>query len=174
VTGRLALILGGARSGKSRRAEALALEWGGVPVYLATAQPFDDEMRRRIARHRADRDGRGWVTVEEPLDLPMALGREALAGRTVLVECLTTWLGNLMVHERDADSGIAGLLAWADGPRPGDAVLVANEVGFGIVPENRMAREFRDHAGRLHQELAARADRVELVVAGLPMVLKDG
>jgi adenosylcobinamide kinase/adenosylcobinamide-phosphate guanylyltransferase len=110
VNGRLALILGGARSGKSRRAEALALEWGGAPVYLATAQPFDDEMRRRIARHRADRDGRGWVTVEEPLDLPMALGREALAGRTVLVECLTTWLGNLMVHERDADSGIAGLL----------------------------------------------------------------
>lgn len=173
MNGRLALILGGARSGKSRRAEALALEWGGTPVYLATAQPFDDEMRQRIARHRAEREGRGWITVEEPLELPTALGREALAGRAVLVECLTTWLGNLMVHERDAESGIAGLLAWADGARAGDAVLVGNEVGLGIVPENRMARDFRDHAGRLHQELAARANRVELLVAGLPMVLKS-
>jgi len=172
MSGRLALILGGARSGKSRRAEALALEWGGAPVYLATAEPFDDEMQARVAQHRADREGRGWVTVEEPLDLPAALAREATSGRAVLVECLTTWLGNLMVHEWPVEPEIARLLAWLDGPRPGDLVLVASEVGLGIVPENRMARHFRDHAGRLHQELAARAGRVELVVAGLPVVVK--
>lgn len=172
MRGRFALILGGARSGKSRRAEALALEWGGEPVYLATAEPFDDEMRDRVAQHRADREGRGWVTVEEPLDLPAALAREATAGRTVLVECLTTWIGNLMVHERPVEPEIARLLACLDdGPAAG-LVLVANEVGLGIVPENGMARAFRDHAGRLHQELAARAGRVELVVAGIPMTVK--
>ncbi|MEQ8394336.1 bifunctional adenosylcobinamide kinase/adenosylcobinamide-phosphate guanylyltransferase [Thalassobaculum sp.] len=172
MSGRIALILGGARSGKSRRAEALALDWGGEPVYLATAEAFDDEMRTRVAQHRADRDGRGWITVEEPVELPAALAREATAGRTVLVECLTTWLGNLMVHERPVEPEIDRLLAWLDGRRQGDLVLVGNEVGLGIVPENRMARAFRDHAGRLHQELATRAGRVELVVAGLPMVVK--
>lgn len=172
MSGRLALILGGARSGKSRRAEALALEWGGDPVYLATAEPFDDEMRERVARHRADREGRGWVTVEEPLDLPAALAREAVAGRTVLVECLTTWIGNLMVHEWPVEPEIERLLAGLDGGMASGLVLVANEVGLGIVPENRMARDFRDHAGRLHQELAARAGRVELVVAGIPVVVK--
>jgi adenosylcobinamide kinase/adenosylcobinamide-phosphate guanylyltransferase len=172
LTGRLALILGGARSGKSRRAEALALDWGGEPVYLATAEPFDDEMRERVAQHRADREGRGWVTVEEPVDLPAALAREATAGRTVLVECLTTWIGNLMVHDRPVEPEIARLLAGLDQGLAADLVLVANEVGLGIVPENRMARAFRDHAGRLHQELAARAGRVELVVAGIPMTVK--
>jgi len=172
ATGRLALILGGARSGKSRRAEALALAWGGAPVYLATAEPFDEELRARVGQHRAERAGRGWTTVEEPLDLPGALAREAVAGRTVLVECLTTWLGNLMVHERPVEPELERLLSWVDGYRPCDLVLVASEVGLGIVPENRMAREFRDLAGRLHQDLAARADRVELVVAGIPVVVK--
>lgn len=172
MAGRLALILGGARSGKSRRAEALALEWGGTPVYLATAEPFDEEMQARVAQHRLDREGRGWTTVEEPLELPAALAREAGAERVILVECLTTWLGNLMVHEWPVAPEIDRLLAWVDAGLPGDLVLVANEVGLGIVPENRMAREFRDHAGRLHQALAARAGRVELVVAGLPMVVK--
>jgi len=170
--GRLALILGGARSGKSRRAEALALEWGGDPVYLATAEPFDDEMRERVAQHRADRQGRGWTTAEEPLDLPAVLAREATAGRTVLVECLTTWVGNLMVHEWPVEPEIARLLAGIDAGVAADMVLVANEVGLGIVPENRMARDFRDHAGRLHQELATRAGRVELVVAGIPVLVK--
>jgi len=173
---RLALILGGARSGKSRRAEALALEWakdrGGEPVYLATAEPFDDDMRARIAHHRADRDGRGWSTVEEPLDLIAALAREATPGRVVLVECLSTWLGNLMHHQRDAAAAIDGLVAWVGAGGDGSVILVANEVGFGLVPENAMARAFRDHAGRLHQALATHADRVELVVAGIPMVVK--
>lgn len=170
--GRLALILGGARSGKSRRAEALALEWGGKPVYLATAEPFDAEMRARVAKHRADREGRGWITVEEPLELTVALERESTAGRVVLVECLTTWLGNLMVHEWPVEPELARLFACLDAGGLADLVLVANEVGLGIVPENRMARDFRDHAGRLHQELAARAGRVELVVAGIPVTVK--
>ncbi len=172
MNGRLALILGGARSGKSRRAEALALEWGGDPVYLATAEPFDDEMHDRVVRHRADREGRGWVTVEEPLDLPAALAREATPGRTVLVECLTTWIGNLMVHEWPVEPEIGRLLAAIDTGLGAGLVLVANEVGLGIVPENRMARMFRDHAGRLHQDLATRAGRVELVVAGIPVTVK--
>lgn len=173
---RLALILGGARSGKSRRAEALALEWGRERdetwVYLATAEPFDDEMGARVAQHRADRDGRGWITVEEPLELVRALDRETTTGRVVLVECLSTWLGNLMHHGRDVPTAIDGLIAWAGTDGDGAVVLVANEVGFGLVPENAMARAFRDHAGRLHQALAARADRVELVIAGIPMAVK--
>lgn len=167
----LTLILGGARSGKSRRAEALARETGLETVYLATAEAMDDEMAERIARHRADRAADGWVTVEEPLDLAAALAREARPGRVVLVECLTTWLTNLMVHGRDLEAATAGLLAWCAAPT-GPAILVSNEVGFGIVPEHKMAREFRDHAGRLHQRVAESAARVELVVAGIPMTVK--
>src|SRR5690606_9172734 len=124
MAGRLALILGGARSGKSRRAEALALQWGGEPGYLATAEPFDAEMRARVAQHRADREGRGWITVEEPLDLPAALAREAASGRVLLVECLTTWLGNLMAHERPVAPEVDRLLAGLDAGPPGDLVLV--------------------------------------------------
>lgn len=167
----LTLILGGARSGKSRRAEALARESGLEVVYLATAEAMDDEMADRIARHQADRAADGWVTVEEPLDLAAALAREARPGRVVLVECLTTWLTNLMVHGRDMDAATADLLAWCSAPT-GTAILVSNEVGFGLVPEHKMARDFRDHAGRLHQRVAERAGRVELVVAGIPMAVK--
>lgn len=167
----LTLILGGARSGKSRRAEALARESGVEVVYLATAEAVDDEMAERIARHREDRAAHGWATVEEPLDLAGILTREARPGRIVLVECLTTWLTNLMVHGHDIDAAATALLAWCDAPS-GPAILVTNEVGFGIVPEHKMARDFRDHAGRLHQLVAERADRVELVVAGIPMTVK--
>lgn len=167
----LTLILGGARSGKSRRAETLAWESGSEVVYLATAEPTDDEMAARIARHREDRAAHGWVTVEEPLNLAGTLAREARPGRIVLVECLTTWLTNLMVHGRDIDAATGDLMAWCEAPS-GPAILVSNEVGFGIVPEHKMARDFRDHAGRLHQRVAERADRVELVVAGIPMAVK--
>lgn len=167
----LTLILGGARSGKSRRAEALARESGLEVVYLATAEAMDAEMEERIARHREDRAADGWVTVEEPLDLAAALAREARPGRVVLAECLTTWLTNLMVHDRDLEAATAELLAWCAAPT-GPAVLVSNEVGFGIVPEHKMARDFRDHAGRLHQRVAERAERVELVVAGIPVTVK--
>ncbi len=167
----LTLILGGARSGKSRRAEALARETGLEVVYLATAEAMDSEMEERIARHRADRAADGWVTVEEPLALGAALAREARPDRVVLVECLTTWLTNLMVHGRDLDAATEELLAWCAAPT-GPAILVSNEIGFGIVPQNRMARDFRDHAGRLHQRVAELAGRVELVVAGIPMAVK--
>lgn len=167
----LTLVLGGARSGKSRRAEALARESGRRRVYLATAEPFDDEMRDRIDRHRRDRAAAGWTTVEEPLALDRALAEAAATDRVVLVECLTTWHGNLLHHQRDlAGAGDRLLAVLAE--LPGDLVLVANEVGLGVMPDNAMARRFLDEAGRLNQRLADRADRVELVVAGLPMRLK--
>ncbi|MEQ8586372.1 MAG: bifunctional adenosylcobinamide kinase/adenosylcobinamide-phosphate guanylyltransferase [Thalassobaculaceae bacterium] len=124
-----------------------------------------------IASHYEDRAAHGWATVEEPLALADALAREARPGRIVLVECLTTWLTNLMVHGHDIDAAATALLDWCDAPS-GQAILVSNEVGFGIVPEHKMARDFRDHAGRLHQRVAERADRVELVVAGIPMAMK--
>jgi adenosylcobinamide kinase/adenosylcobinamide-phosphate guanylyltransferase len=164
-----ALILGGARSGKSARGEALTLSAadGGSAVYLATSEAGDAEMAARIAEHRARRGSR-WITREAPLDLVGALAGEA---RPVLVDCLTLWLSNLMAAGRDvAREGerLAGVLESHAAP----IVLVSNEVGMGIVPDNTLARAFRDHAGRLHQAIAAVADRVELVVAGLPLVLK--
>ena len=165
------LILGGARSGKSRRAQALAEAMPGDPVLVATAQPLDEEMAARIARHRADRGPR-WTTVEAPLDLPGALAGLAGGGRgAVLVDCLTLWATNLLLAEADADAATAALLAAARAlDRP--LILVANEVGLGIVPDNALARRFRDLAGTLNQRVAEAADRVEFVAAGLPLVLK--
>jgi adenosylcobinamide kinase / adenosylcobinamide-phosphate guanylyltransferase len=165
----LTLVLGGARSGKSRHAEALLAGSAGR-VYVATGQAFDDEMRARIAAHRAAREGAGWTTVEEPVALAAAL---AGAGRrAVLVDCLTLWVSNLLLGEHDVSAAVRGLHAALDG-RGADTVLVSNEVGMGVVPENALARRFRDEAGRLHQELAARADAgVVLVVAGIPVRIK--
>jgi adenosylcobinamide kinase/adenosylcobinamide-phosphate guanylyltransferase len=168
----LTLVLGGARSGKSAYAEALIGKTAGQAIFVATAEPLDDEMRARIAWHKARRGPR-WITVEEPLALASALVRECRRGRPMLVDCLTLWLSNLMLAERDIAGEIEGLAAVL--PRiEAPVVLVANEVGSGIVPENAMARAFRDHAGRLNQEMAALADHVVLVVAGLPLVLKNG
>lgn len=166
------LVLGGARSGKSAYAESLVA--GPGAVYVATAEAIDDEMGERIARHRARRDGAGWTTVETPLDLAAALrARAPGASGGVLVDCLTVWLGNLMHAGRDIDREAASLLeSLAVAVPPAPVVLVANEVGLGVVPDNPMARAFRDHAGRLNQALAARADRVVLVTAGIPFVLK--
>ena len=173
----LTLVLGGARSGKSAYAESL---FGGAgAVYVATAEAIDDEMRDRIARHRARR-GDGWTTVEAPLDLAGALRAQARVGARerdrpgVLVDCLTVWLGNLMHAGRDVDREAGRLLESLAAPEAAPVVLVANEVGLGVVPDNPMARAFRDHAGRLNQALAERADRVVLVTAGLPLVLKPG
>jgi adenosylcobinamide kinase/adenosylcobinamide-phosphate guanylyltransferase len=163
-------VLGGARSGKSRHAEGLVTANPAPWLYLATAQAWDGEMAERIRRHREDR-GPGWTTVEEPLDLAGALERVAVAGTTVLVDCLTLWLSNLMGAERDVAAETARLLAALDRVE-GAVVFVSNEVGQGIVPDNALARRFRDEAGRLHQAVAARAQRVVFVVAGLPMVLK--
>jgi adenosylcobinamide kinase/adenosylcobinamide-phosphate guanylyltransferase len=167
---RLTLVLGGARSGKSRHAEQLALASGRAPVYLATAQALDDEMARRVAMHRARR-GRAWRTVEEPLDLVGTLRRECAPERIVLVDCLTMWLTNLMVAGRPVEAESARLLEALPG-LPGPAVLVSNEVGQGIVPDNAMARQFVDLAGFLHQGIGLQADAVVFMTAGLPHRLK--
>ncbi len=167
---RVTLVLGGARSGKSAHAESLAEGVPGDLVYIATATPGDAEIAARIAEHKARRGAR-WRTVEEPLDLAGALARNALPGSVALVDCLTLWLANVMAAGRDpaAETGqLARALAGAAGP----VVLVANEVGLGIVPDNVLARAFRDHAGRLNQAVAGVADRVIFVAAGLPMTLK--
>jgi adenosylcobinamide kinase / adenosylcobinamide-phosphate guanylyltransferase len=166
VAARLTLLLGGARSGKSRHAEALIEAEVAPWAYIATAQPFDDEMRDRIAIHRRRRSG-SWINVEAPLDLPAALA----APHPALVDCLTLWLTNLLLGEHDIAAATASLDAALDA-RTAATVLVSNEVGLGIVPDNPLARAFRDEAGRLHQHLAARADSVLFMVAGLPMRVK--
>lgn len=163
------LVLGGARSGKSRHAERQALESGLRVVYLATAQALDAEMAARIAHHRARRPA-GWHSVEEPLQLADALSREAAADGCVLVDCLTLWLSNVLLANRDTE---IGRLLETLPALPGRVILVSNEVGWGIVPENALARRFRDEQGRLNQRVAALANRVTLVAAGLPLVLKE-
>ncbi|KAB2718593.1 bifunctional adenosylcobinamide kinase/adenosylcobinamide-phosphate guanylyltransferase [Brucella intermedia] len=168
--GKSVLVLGGARSGKSSYAEKMAQSSGLQPLYLATGRAFDGEMENRIAIHQ-DRRGSDWQTVEEPLDLVGALTLHVAVDRFVLVDCLTLWLTNLMMAERDVAAEMAGLLAMLPN-LAGPVVFVSNEVGFGIVPENRMAREFRDHAGFLHQAVAAVADEVYLIAAGLPLKMK--
>ena len=164
------LVLGGARSGKSRYAESL-IEAVGGGNYIATADVRDDEMKDRIRLHR-NRRGKAWHTVEAPLDLAGALGDAARTARPVLVDCLTLWLANLTHHQRDTDAAIATLIATlTDMDVP--VVLVANELGLGIVPENALARRFRDAHGQMNQAMAAAASRVLFVAAGLPLVLKD-
>jgi adenosyl cobinamide kinase/adenosyl cobinamide phosphate guanylyltransferase len=164
----LTMVLGGARSGKSQYAEDLITREPRPWRYIATAEALDDEMRARITQHRARR-GEGWSTVEAPVALPAAL--EAAGPLPVLVDCLTLWLGNLMLQGSDVQAATQALDA-ALNARPAPTVLVANEVGLGIVPENALARAFRDAAGRLNQRLAARADAVLFMVAGLPMQVK--
>lgn len=166
----LALVLGGARSGKSRFAEALIRATGLPRVYVATAQAFDAEMAARIAQHRADR-GAGWRTVDAPLDLAGAVAAEDAAERAVLVDCLTLWLSNVMLAERDVEAESAALVARLAGMRA-RVVCVSNEVGMGIVPDNALGRRFRDAQGRLNQQVAAAADLTVFVAAGLPLVLK--
>lgn len=166
------LVLGGARSGKSAYAEDLVEAVGGPRVYLATATAGDDEMAARIAVHRARRDNR-WTTVEEPVELADALARADAPGGAVLVDCLTLWVSNLMAARRDVAAESGRLIESLDN-LDGRVVFVANEVGLGVVPGNPAAREFRDHAGRLNQEVAAIAGHVVFLAAGLAMVLKDG
>lgn len=166
---RLTLVLGGARSGKSRYAESLITAHAPPWIYLATGQAGDDEMAQRIAAHRARRNV-GWQTIEVPHDLAGALDAAA-AQVPLLIDCLTLWLTNRMLAEADVDAEVARLED-ALARRTGVAVLVSNEVGYGIVPENALARRFRDAQGWLNQRLAARADRVVLIVAGLPLVVK--
>ncbi len=168
TAGVLTFVLGGARSGKSRYAEGVLTAAPSPWTYIATAQAFDAEMRARIAQHREERVP-GWQTVEAPVEMPAALA--AAGAAPVLVDCLTLWLSNLMLGDHYRPAAAAALLEALDG-RTAPTVLVSNEVGFGIVPGNAIARAFRDEAGRLHQQVAARADRVVLVVAGLPIAVK--
>ncbi|MEG3177133.1 bifunctional adenosylcobinamide kinase/adenosylcobinamide-phosphate guanylyltransferase [Sphingomonas sp. RB3P16] len=164
------LVLGGARSGKSRHAQAMAEATGGDLVYVATAQAFDGEMTERIARHRADRDSR-WRTIEAPLALPEALAAADAPGATLLVDCLTLWVSNLLLADADIDAAGSALLAQIAAARA-TILLVSNEVGFGIVPDNALARAFRDTAGLLNQRVAASVSQVDLVVAGIPLRIK--
>ncbi|MCI5076242.1 bifunctional adenosylcobinamide kinase/adenosylcobinamide-phosphate guanylyltransferase [Oricola sp.] len=164
------LVLGGARSGKSAFGERMVAESGLTPLYLATSRAYDDEMRDRI-RHHVARRGPDWTTVEEPDDLEGAIAREAQPGRAVLVDCLTLWITNLMMADADIAARSTGLCATLRATTT-PVVLISNEVGLGIVPDNAMARAFRDHAGRLHQEIAALADEVYFVAAGLPLKMK--
>lgn len=164
---KLTLVTGGARSGKSRLAERLVRAAGLPLTYIATAEAWDDEMRARIAAHRQDRGG-DWTTVEAPRDLTGALDG---AGGAVLIDCATLWLSNTLLAEADLEAEVAALLA-ALARHSGPVVVVSNEVGWGIVPDNALARAFRDEQGRLNQRLAEGADLVVGVMAGLPLVLK--
>lgn len=166
----LILVTGGARSGKSRHAEARVTAFPGERIYIATAPVTDDaEMAERIAQHVARR-GAGWTTVEEAFDLAGALDRSDGRGPR-LVDCLTLWLSNLLMAERDWSAEADGLLE-ALGRQDSPVVLVSNEVGMGLVPMNALGRAFRDAQGALNQQVAEAADAVEFVVAGLPLRLK--
>ncbi|PZQ79470.1 MAG: bifunctional adenosylcobinamide kinase/adenosylcobinamide-phosphate guanylyltransferase [Ancylobacter novellus] len=165
----LTLVLGGARSGKSRHAEELVEALPPPWSYLATGQAYDDEMVERIALHRARR-GAGWVTLDAPHELAASL-RDLPAGRPVLVDCLTLWLTNRLLAEADLAMESAALVE-ALAAHHGPVVAVSNETGLGIVPDNALARRFRDAQGRLNQMVAARADTVIFMVAGLPMKVK--
>ncbi len=177
------LILGGQRSGKSRRAESLARQWlDGSPahqaVLIATGQAWDDEMRERIERHQRDRAERvpGMATVEEPLALAEAMSRYSTAQTMVVVDCLTLWLTNLLMP---ADGQVVDAAAptrdvcRAVGSAPGPVVLVSNEIGLGVIPMGREVRHYVDALGGLHQAVAAVCGRVTLMAAGLPLTLKD-
>jgi adenosylcobinamide kinase / adenosylcobinamide-phosphate guanylyltransferase len=166
---RFTLVLGGARSGKSRHAETLIMAQPPPWIYVATAQALDAEMATRIALHRSRRDQR-WQTLEAPRDLPRAIDG-APPDAPLLIDCLTLWLSNEMLAEADLGAATEGLEA-ALGRRRARVVAVANEVGLGIVPDTVLGRRFRDAAGTLNQRLAIRADRVVLLVAGIPMILK--
>jgi adenosylcobinamide kinase / adenosylcobinamide-phosphate guanylyltransferase len=164
------LVLGGARSGKSRYAQVRAEALEGELVFVATAQAFDAEMDDRIRRHQADRGAR-WRTVETPIALSETIAAEAGPGQVLLVDCLTLWASNILLADREAEPAIDGLVA-AIRDAAGPVILVANEVGLGIVPDNALARRFRDLAGTINQRVAAAVDEVQFLAAGLPLRLK--
>ncbi len=166
----LTLIIGGAASGKSAYAEALVRGTPGNRIYIATAQAFDDEMTAKIATHRAMRANDGWRTLEAPQDLTAALAG-LTSGDVALLDCATFWLSNVMLAEKNWPAEADALIvALSDCACP--IVIVTNEIGQGIVPDNKLARAFRTAQGALNQRLAAKADLVVAVMAGLPMTLK--
>ncbi|MBA1155932.1 bifunctional adenosylcobinamide kinase/adenosylcobinamide-phosphate guanylyltransferase [Microvirga mediterraneensis] len=169
-TCRRVLVVGGARSGKSRTALQLAESVSPERTYIATAQAYDEEMRERIAQHRAERDG-SWRTVDAPLDLVAAIRAQTAPGQAVLVDCLTLWLSNIVLAERDP-AHESNLLVQAVRDAGGPLILVSNEVGQGIVPATPLGRRFRDEQGRLNQQIAEVCDAVVFVAAGCPILLK--
>ena len=166
------LILGGARSGKSRLAEKLAADSGLAVTYIATSQALDGEMSSRIRLHRERRPAE-WALIEEPIELARVLRESANAERCLLVDCLTLWLTNLLILEDEARLIVEreALLDCLSG-LPGRIILVSNETGLGVVPMGELTRRYVDEAGRLHQAIAERCQRVVFTVAGLPMLLK--
>ena len=165
------LVLGGARSGKTRYALNAAEATGLARIYVATAGAGDDEMANRIARHRVERGAR-WTTVEEEIDIPRLIVRESRSDRVLLVDCLTLWLSNLLFADLDMEAmgeALVESLPRAAGP----VILVSNEVGLGIVPDNALSRKFRDAQGRLNQQVAATCKSVVFIAAGLPLTLKS-
>ena len=165
------LVLGGARSGKTAFAERMAIRSGSQPAYLATSEALDAEMRDRVASHKAVRGGR-FTTIEEPIALSDALVVAAKNHDVILVDCLTLWITNLLMANEDVAKAVSDLGATLAQLKAAKVILVSNEVGLGIVPDNAMARTFRDLAGSAHQRLAEVCDDVYFVVAGLPMTLK--
>jgi adenosylcobinamide kinase/adenosylcobinamide-phosphate guanylyltransferase len=164
------LVLGGARSGKSTFAEKLVTTSGLDMHYVATGRAWDGEMQARIAEHQ-HRRGADWQTHEEPLEVAACLKAIDASDRVVLIDCLTLWITNLMMADRDMAAEFQKLAEWLPQARA-RLVFVSNEVGLGIVPENRMARDFRDHAGRLHQLVAEKSAEVYFIAAGLPLKMK--
>lgn len=165
------LILGGARSGKSQLAQNRAIELGQPVVYIATADAGDGEMEQRIALHKADRPSE-WEVLEVPLELPEVLSVLSDSGKTVLVDCLTLWLTNLLMQDLSVmQKGMKDLTEAVANFR-GELILVSNEVGWGIVPMGELSRQFQDNTGRLHQDLAQIVEGVTLSVAGIPLVIK--
>ena len=167
-------IIGGCRSGKSRHALELAKKISGSKrIFIATCMPFDDEMKERIDRHKKERD-KSWTTIEAPVELPEAINKNSREGDVIIVDCLTLWINNLLMEKQDPDiinQRIHKLtLALKEAKCP--IILVSNEVGAGIVPENRLARLFRDYAGFVNQKVASCVDRVIWMLAGIPVSIK--
>jgi adenosyl cobinamide kinase/adenosyl cobinamide phosphate guanylyltransferase len=167
------LVLGGARSGKSRHAIACARSAGGCIAFVATARPSDPDMRRRIARHQAERP-RDWVTVEEPLEVTAACRDLAGRAQVIIVDCLTVWVANLLERAMDDGNALAAArgLATLMGERLATIVVVSNEVGAGVHPPTAIGLRFQDALGAVNQAIAAAADRVTLMVAGIAVELK--
>lgn len=167
------LILGGARSGKTGLGERMAMRAGDKPAYLATAEALDGEMRDRVQTHQRQRQGR-FATIEEPIEITREIVKAAKTHDVILVDCLTLWITNLLGANRDVAAAVDDLVVTLGEIRTTKVILISNEVGLGIVPDNAMARSFRDLAGEAHQRLAEICDDVYFVVAGLPMTIKGG
>lgn len=169
--GRITFLIGGARSGKSSFALARASKYSGKKAFIATAQAFDTEMEERITTHKAERSG-DWDTVEEPFGIAETMREISDKYEVIVIDCLTLWLSNLLLAEKDMDQEIDAFVTSVMAHKASHIFIVSNEVGMGIVPENRLARKFRDLAGHLNQKLAHIADEVYLVTAGIPLRIK--